>query len=321
MTKALALIGLACLIGTSAMAQSYPARPITLVVPAPPGGVNDLTARLLGKQLSEAWKAQVIIENKPGATNKIAAEYVARSAADGYTLFVTAESTFVINPTLFATLPYDPVRDFVPVTGLISINHALIAHPSLPVNGVGDLIELARKKPGDINYGTYGPGSTGHLNMAMLETMAGVKFTPVHYQGAAPAFNDVMAGHIQMMFISLGSAVQPAQAGRVKLLATGGKTRVDRLPGTPTVAESGLPEFEAVSWFGLFAPAKTPRDIVLKLNAEARRIFNDPDFRRTSLDPQFFMPMTGTPEEFAAFIATDAQKWAKVMRAAHVKID
>ena len=321
MTKALALIVLACLIGTSATAQSYPARPITLVVPAPPGGVNDLTARLLGKQLSEAWKAQVIIENKPGATNKIAAEYVARSAADGYTLFVTAESTFVINPTLFATLPYDPVKDFVPVTGLISINHALIAHPSLPVNGVGDLIELARKKPGDINYGTYGPGSTGHLNMAMLETMAGVKFTPVHYQGAAPAFNDVMAGHIHMMFISLGSAVQPAQAGRVKLLATGGKRRVDRLPGTPTVAESGLPEFEAVSWFGLFAPAKTPRDIVLKLNAEARRIFNDPDFRRTSLDPQFFMPMTSTPEEFAAFIATDAQKWAKVMRAAHVKID
>jgi len=317
-----ALIGVLCLTATTGIsqAQTYPAKTITLIVPVVPGGVNDLTARLLAKPLAEALKVQVIVENKPGATNRIAAEYVARATPDGYTLFVSAESTFVIHPTLFSKLPYDPAKDFIPITGLLGINQALVATPSLPVKTVKDLIELAKSKPGALNYGTFGPGSTGHLNMAMFETMAGVKMTPVHYQGATPAFTDVMAGHIQAMFISLGTAAGPAQAGKVKLLGVGGNKRVPQLPDVPTVAES-VPGFEAVSWFGLFAPAKTPPEIIAKLNAEAQRIFNDPEFRKASLDRQFFIPMTSSPQDFAAFIQKDAQKWAKVIRAANVKID
>jgi len=318
-----ALIGFLCLTATAGIsqAQTYPAKTITLVVPVVPGGVNDLTARLLAKQLSESWKIQVIVENKPGATNRLAAEYVARATPDGYTLFVSAESTFVIHPTLFSKLPYDPSKDFIPITGLIGINQALVATPSLPVKNVKDLIDLAKTKPGALNYGTFGPGSTGHLNMAMFETMTGVKLTPVHYQGATPAFTDVMAGHIQAMFISLGTGAGPAQAGKVKLLGIGGNKRVPQFSDVPTIAESGVPGFEAVSWFGLFAPAKTPPQIITKLNAEAQRIFNDPEFRKASLDRLFFQPMTSSPQDFAAFIQKDAQKWATVIRAANVKID
>jgi tripartite-type tricarboxylate transporter receptor subunit TctC len=302
-------------------AQDYPAKPITFVVPATPGGVTDLIARAVGQRLTERLHQQVVVENKPGATNQIAAEYVARSAPDGYTLLVSPEATFVINPFLFAKLPYDPVKDFAPVTGLISIQHALVVNPSLPVTSVADLIALGKKEPGALNYGTYGVGSTGHLNMEMFEALAGVKFVPVHYKGATPALTDVMAGHIQMMFISLGSAVPPWRAGKVKLLAIGGKRRLPQLPDVPTIAETGLPGFEAVSWFGLFAPAGTPDPVIGKLNAEVRRVFADASFRQTVLEPQFFEDMTASSQEFSAFLKIDAKKWSQVVRDAHIKTE
>jgi len=306
---------------TTAWAQSYPDRAITLVVPAAPGGVTDILARTLGQKLTEAWGQQVVVENKPGATNQIAADYVASSVGDGYTLLVSPEATFVINPSLFQTLRYDAERDYIPISGLASIQQALIVNPALPVASVTELIALAKNKPGEINYGTFGAGSTGHLNMEMLQATAGIKLTAVHYKGATPALTDVMAGHIEAMFISVGSAVEPAKAGKVKLLATGGAQRLAQLPDVPTVAEAGLPGFEAVSWFGLFAPKGTPNDVVIKLNREVNRIFNDIEFRRSFLDRQFFQPMTGSPEAFAAFIKTDARKWSEVLRSAHVKID
>jgi len=305
----------------SANAEPYPSKPITLVVPAAPGGVTDIVARSVGQKLTEAWGKPIIVENKPGATNQIAAEFVAGSAPDGYTLLVTPEATFVINPSLFEKLRYDPEKDFVPICGLVSIQQALIVNPTLSVQSVADFIALAKSKPGQINYGTFGPGSTGHLNMEMLQTMAGIRLTAVHYKGATPALTDVMAGHIQSMFISLGSAVEPAKAGKIKLLATGGAQRVPQLPDLPTVAESGLPSFEAVSWFGLFAPKGTPSELVGKLNREVNRIFSDPDFRRNFLERQFFQPMTSTPEQFAAFIKSDASKWSQVLRTANVKVD
>ncbi len=318
-----ALIALACLgFGiTIAQAQSYPSRIITIVAPSAPGGITDTLARWLAQRFSETWGQPVIVENKAGANNQIGAEFVARSTPDGYTLFLSPEATFVVNPSLYAKLNYDPVKDFVPISGLVRIHHSLIVNPSLPVRNVGDLIELAKQKPGQLTYGTFGVGSSGHINMEMFQTMAGVQLLPVHYKGATPALTDVIAGHIQMMFLSVGSAMPSARAGKVKMIAIASNTRRSQLPDVPTVAESGLANFEAVSWFGLFAPGGTPQEIVAKLNAEVRKIFSDQTFRQKFLEPQFMEPMTSSPEEFAEYIRTDAQKWSRVMRAANVKIE
>ncbi|HEX4407500.1 MAG TPA: tripartite tricarboxylate transporter substrate binding protein [Xanthobacteraceae bacterium] len=301
-------------------AQSFPSRPITFVVPAAPGGVTDLIARAIGQRLTENLGQPVIVEDKPGANNQIAAEIVAHAANDGYTLLISPEATFVINPYLYAKLPYDADKDFVPVSGLIKIHHALITHPSLPAKNVADLIALAKKEPGALNYGTYGLGSTGHLNMEMFEARAGVKLTPVHYKGAAPAMTDVIGGQIQMMFVSAGSAVQPAKAGQVNMLAFGGLQRLPSLANVPTIAESGLPGFEALSWFAMWAPAGTPPAIVDKLNAQAQGILADPAFRAKVMDPQFFEPIVGSPAQFADFIKKDAEKWQQVVRKAGITV-
>jgi tripartite-type tricarboxylate transporter receptor subunit TctC len=309
------------LAATAAPAQTYPSKPITIIVPAAPGGVTDSLGRTLAQRFSEAWGQQVIVENRPGANNQIAAEYVAKSAADGHTLFIGPETTFVVNPSLYARLAYDPVNDFAPITGLVTINHALIVNPSLAVDSVKDLLALAKAKPGELNYGTFGVGSSGHLNMELLQALAGVKFQPVHYKGATPALTDVIAGHIQMMFISVGSAVPQWKAGKVKLIAVGAAQRMPLLPEAPTVAESGLGGYEAVSWFGLFAPAGTPRAIVDKVNGQVRRIFADAEFRKSFLDRQYFQSIVGSPEELAAYLKSEEQKWSKVIRDAKVKAE
>jgi tripartite-type tricarboxylate transporter receptor subunit TctC len=304
-----------------AAAQVYPSKPITIVVPAAPGGVTDVLGRLLARHLTDAWGQQVIVENKPGANNQLAAEYIAKSAPDGYTLFIGPEVTFVVNPSIYGKLAYDPVKDFTPISGLVIINHALIVNPAVPVASVKDLIDLAKARPGELNYGTYGIGSTGHLNMAMLETLAGVKFVPIHYKGATPALTDVIAGHIQMMFVSVGSAMSHWKEGKVKMLAIGAAKRLAALPEVPTVAESGLPGYEAVSWFGLFGPAGMPSDVVAKLNGEVRRILADPEVRRTIITPQLFESIAGTPEQLSDYLKAEAQRWGKVIRDAHIKVD
>src|ERR1051325_5077279 len=232
----LAVIAALLLIAVGASAQSYPARPITIVVPAAPGGVTDMLGRMLAKRLTEKWSQPAIVENKPGANNQIAAELVAKAAPDGYTLFVGPETTFVVNPSIYARLNYDPVKDFTPITGLITINQALLVHPSLPVANVQELLALAKQKPDELNYGTFGIGSSGHLNMELFQSEAGIRLTPVHYKGATPALTDVMAGHIQLMFISVGSAVPQARAGKVRMLAVGARRRPDALPDKPTGA-------------------------------------------------------------------------------------
>src|SRR5262249_34233988 len=221
---------------------------------------------------------------------QIGATFVAKAEPDGHTLLVMSEA-FVINPLLTAKLPYDPAKDFAPITGLISINHALVAHPSLPADGVKDLIALARSKPGGIDYGTYGVGSTGHLNMEMFQSMAGVKLSPVHYKGAAPALTDVMAGHIPLMFISVGSVGESWRAGKLKRLGLGRARRLPALPDVPTIAESGLPEFRALTWFGLFATGGTAPDIVARINRDVQAIVADPAFQERFLAPQLFEPL------------------------------
>jgi tripartite-type tricarboxylate transporter receptor subunit TctC len=321
MSRILALlVAVGCLMPAGAHAQNYPAKPITIVVPAAPGGVTDALARMLAQRFTEAWGQQAIVENRPGANNQIAAEYVTKAAPDGYTLMIGPETTFVVNPSLYAKLPYDPVKGFTPIVGLVTINHALIAHPSLPVTNVKELIALAKQKPGEINYGTFGVGSSGHLNMELFQSLSGAKLQAVHYKGATPALTDVVAGHIQMMFLSAGSAVPQAKSGKVNLIAVGAKKRMPLLPEVPTVAESGLLGYEAVSWFGLFGPPGMPADVVAKINAEVQKIFADPAVKKTFLDRYYFDSIAGTPEQLSGHIKADEPKWRKVIQDAKLKV-
>jgi tripartite-type tricarboxylate transporter receptor subunit TctC len=291
------------------------------VVPFAAGGITDVLARALGARLSDAFGQQTVIENKPGANSQVGAEYVAKAPPDGHTLLVTADTTFVMNPHLYPRLNYDPVNDFVPITALGISPQALVVHPSLPVRTLGDLVEHAKSKPGAINYGTFGIGSSGHLNIILLEAMTGTKFTPVHYRGAAPGITDVIGGHIQMMIVSIGLITQPWQAGNLKVLGFGSTSRLPQYPDVPTLAESGLPGYEAGSWYGLAAPKGTPPEIVAKLNAETQRIFNDSAFREKFLAPSFIFPITSSPEEFAERIRRESAKWGKVIKDAGVKVE
>jgi tripartite-type tricarboxylate transporter receptor subunit TctC len=306
----------------AALAQSYPVKPIHIVVPFAAGGITDVIGRALGQRLAEAWGQQVIIENKPGGgIGQVGSEYVARSAADGYTLLVTADATFVTAPHIYAKLPYDALNDFVPITGLGISPQALVVHPSLPVRTLGELVALAKTKPGEINYGTFGIGSSGHLNIILMERMTGARFTPVHYRGAAPAITDLIGGHIQMMIVSIGLVAQPWQAGTLKVLGFGSTERIARYPDVPTLAESGLPGYEAGSWYGLAAPKGTQPEVVAKLNAETQRIFNDPAFREKFLTPNFIFPIVCSSEAFAERIRLESANWGKVIRDANVRVE
>ena len=305
----------------AAQVTDYPVKPITMIVPAAPGGVTDVLGRMLAQRFTQAWGQQVVVENKPGANNQIAAEFVTKSEPDGYTLFIGPETTFVVNPSLYARLPYDASKGFSPICGLVTINHALITNPALPAHNVKDLIALAREKPGEINYGTYGIGSSGHLNMELFQALSGVKFQAVHYKGATPALTDVMAGHIQMMFVSVGSAVPQWKAGAVNLLAVGARERMRLLPEVPTIAESGLPGYEAVSWFGLFGPPGMPAGIVAKISEEVGRTFSDPEIKQDFLDRQYFESIAGTPQELVSRIRSDEPKWRKVIDDAKVRVE
>lgn len=320
----LALIGclsLACLpAATSARAQSYPSKPITIVVPAVPGGVSDVMGRLVAQRLMSAWGQQVIVENRGGANHAIGAAMVGKAAPDGHMMMVGAETVFVINPTLHAgKLPYS-VSDFAPVTGLVRVNQALLAHPSLPANNIAELIALAKSKPGEITYGDSGIGAAGHVNVALLESMAGIKLTPVHYRGSTPALNDVIAGHVMLTSVALSASVPPYRAGKTKMLAVGSAKRLPEIPEVPTTAET-LPGYEAVTWFGLFTTAGTPPAIVAKINAEVRSLFAEQAFVDRFIVPNMFESMVTSPEEFAEFIKRDSVKWSKVLRDANIKVD
>jgi tripartite-type tricarboxylate transporter receptor subunit TctC len=325
MTKRLgALILLLSLAGAAtAQAQSYPTRTITLTVTAAAGGVTDVVARALGERLSQTWGQQVVIENKGGAAHVVGAQSVAKAAPDGYSLLVAEAGTFTINPTLYGKgkLPYDEEKDFIPITGVVRINQALLGHPSLPANNVRELIELASKKPGEFTYGTAGIGSAPHMNMVLFESMAGVKLVPVHYRGAAPALTDVIAGHVNLMSVSVSLALPPFRTGKIKIFGIGSGKRLSLTTDIPTVAESGLPDYEATTWFGLFATAGTPREIVTKINAEVAKILADPQFREKFLAPQMFEPMASSPEEFADYIKAQTSKWAKVIREQKLAIE
>jgi tripartite-type tricarboxylate transporter receptor subunit TctC len=305
---------------TPARADNYPSKTITIIAPASPGGVTDLLARMLARRFIADWGAQAIVENKPGANNQVAAEYVARQPGDGYTLFIGPETTFIVNPSLYAHLAYDPAKDFTPIAGLVRINHALVLNPAVPADSVKGLIALGKAKPGQLNYGDYGVGSSGNLNMEMFKAVTGVNFVAVHYKGATPALEDVIAGHIQLMFISTGSAMPQVNAHAVKIVGVGAERRMALLPGVPAIAET-VPGFTAVSWFGLFGPAGVAADIVDKINAEVRAVFADPKVQNDFLDAQYFESLAGSPAALSERIRSEEPKWRKLIRDSLIRVE
>jgi tripartite-type tricarboxylate transporter receptor subunit TctC len=315
MMKRTALVLLACLSGTAAQAQSFPSKSVTIYVTAAAGGVTDVVARAVGQRLAELWNQPVIIENRGGGAHILGAQAVAKAAPDGHTLLLAEAGTFVLNPSLYPRdkLGYDVEKDLAAITGVVRINQALIASNDLPVSNMRELIALANQKPGEITYGTAGVGSAPHVNIAKLENMAHVAMQAIHYRGAAPALNDVMAGHIKLMSVSTSLVVQPFQDRKLKILAVGSPARSAQLPDVPTVSES-VPGYEAATWFGLATTGGTPKDVIMKINADVQKVMSDPGFRNQFMAPQMFESMVSAPEPFEQFIRSETQNWAKIIR-------
>ncbi|HZR62937.1 MAG TPA: tripartite tricarboxylate transporter substrate binding protein [Xanthobacteraceae bacterium] len=318
-----ALVLLPWLCGAAAAQAPYPQRPITIIVTAAAGGVTDVVARALGQGMTKDWGQPVVIENRGGAAHILGAGAVAKAEPDGYTLMVAEAGTFTINPVIYpkGKLPYDTDTAFAPISGLVRINQALLADKKLPVKNAAELIALAKQKPGQLTFGTAGIGSAPHMNIELFENMAGVKFTPVHYRGATPALNDLRAGTVNLMSVSVSLALPPYRAGEIKMLGIGSAKRLPLVPDIPTVAETGLPGYQAVTWFGLFGPSAMPHDLVAKLNAEVQKVFSDPEFQKRFMEPQMFEAMPGSPQDFATFIKGEQAKWAKVIRDGHITLE
>ena len=320
------VVALLLLLDLSATAQiypdkpAYPDRPVRIIVPFAAGGITDILARALAQQLTDRWEQPVIVENRPGGNSQIGAEYVMHAPPDGTTLMVSADATFVMAPHLYREKKYT-LDDFAPITGLGVSPQALVVHPSVPVNSVADLIAYGRKQPGALNYGTFGIGSSGHLNVEMIQMMTQAQFTPVHYGGATPAINDLMGGHIQFMTVSIGLVAQPWKAGLLKVLAIGSKERLKEFPDTPTMTESGLQGFETGSWYGLVAPKGTPPDVIAKINNDVVAAFNDTAFQQKVLAPSFIYSIVSDPKDFADMMRRESEKWKKVIDAANIKLD
>jgi tripartite-type tricarboxylate transporter receptor subunit TctC len=303
-----------------AQAQPYPAKPIRFVVPYPAGGPLDTVARLLGYKVSKSVHQPVIVDNKPGAGGNIGADAVAKSPPDGYTILMGAVATHAINPTLYASIPYDPIRDFIPVTEVASTPNVLVLNPSIPASRVREFIAYAKAHPGELNFGSGTTGSAGHLAGELFKSMAGIEMTHIPYKGAAPAMQDLIGGRIQLMFDNLASSLGQVRAGKVKAIAVTTARRTALAPELPTIAESGLPGFDISTWFGIFVPAGTPRDVVAKLHGEFTRALADGEVREkmVTLGAE---PVGSRPEEFAAYIRAEADKYARIIRASGAKAD
>lgn len=317
---ALTLLGSGAAIGQNI--QAYPMRPIRIVVPYAPAGLADTMARAIGQKFTESWGQPAIIDNRPGANGSIGAEVVAKSAPDGYTLLLAEGQVFTANPSLYSKLPYDPVKNFAPITVLFSYASVLLVHPSVPANSLSEFIALAKKGGSSgLTYGSFGIGSGGHLNMETLKSIAGLDIVHVPYKGSAPAVTDLVAGRLSTMLLTVSLAQAHVKSGRVRALAIAAPTRSPLLSEVPTFAEAGLAGFEATSWFGLVATAGAPKEIISKLNAEVVKILKQPDFKEQRLVMQGLEAVGNTPEEFAAFMRTETVKWAKVIKDSGAKLD
>lgn len=293
--------------------QKYPERPVRIVVGFSPGSATDITARMVGAKLSEMWKQPVVIDNRPGAGGSIAAAAVAKAAPDGYTLLMVS-GTQTVNETLYARKNYRLMQDLTPVAPLIDTDLVLVVHPSVPAKSVGDLLALARAKPGTLNYGSSGPGSNYHMAGELLRNLTGVDIVHVPYKGSTGARNDILSGQIQILFDSVPTMAPTIQAGMVRALGTSGKQRSPTLPDVPTLAEAGVPGFQATLWVGLMAPASTPRPIIEKLNGEITKIVQRPDVK-VAWEKLGASPLVMTQPQFATFMQAEVEKWAKVIAA------
>ena len=315
-----AVAALLAVFAQNAFAQAYPTHSIRLVVPFPAGGTTDILARAAAQKLSESLGQSVVVDNRPGAAGNIGADIVAKSAPDGYTLLMGTVGTHAINPGLYAKMPYDHVKDFVPVVLVAGVPNVLAVNPAFPVNSVAELIALAKSKPGTINFASSGSGTSIHMSGELFKAMAGVDMTHVPYKGSSPALTDLMGGQVQIMFDNLPSALPLIKAGKLRAIAVTSLKRAAALPDVPTISESGLPGFEASSWFGVLAPAGTPAPVVAKINADVNKWLQSPE-ARDQLLAQGANAAGGTPEQFAAHIRAETEKWAKVVKASGAKAD
>jgi len=301
-------------------AQTYPAKTVRLVLPYPPGGGADTLARPLVQKLSESMGQQIIVDNRGGAGGNVGMELVAKAPPDGYTLAFALTAQLAVNPALFKRLPYDPVRDYEPISLLASGPYLLVVHPSLPVKSVKDLIALAKSRRGQIQYASSGNGSGGHLAAELLKSMAKIDMVHIPYKGGGQALIDVLAGQVQILFAPPASCAQYVQAGRLRAIAVSTAKRSASLPDVPTIAESGVPGYDSGVWYAVVAPAGTPKDIVGKLHGEFVRALNTPEYHKL-LVQNAIDPIGSTPEELGRFIKSELAKWAKVVKDANVHVD
>nr|WP_326534006.1 tripartite tricarboxylate transporter substrate binding protein [Pseudorhodoferax sp.] len=315
MALAAALPGLAAAAG-----EAYPGKPLKLVVPMAAGGNGDIIARLVGKDLTELLAQPVVIDNRPGAGGNIGADAVAKSPADGYTLVLGAVGTHAINASLYRRMPYDIRRDFTPVTMMASVPNVLVVHPALPVRNVQELIAYAKAKAGGLNFASSGAGSSIHLSGEMFKSMTGVQMTHVGYKGSAPALTDLLAGQVDLMFDNLPTALPHIQSGKLRALAVTSTTRSPVLPEVPTMEQAGVKGFEAGSWFGILAPAKTPPEVVDALDRSIQAALQRPGTRQ-ALSERGFQPAVKGPRTFAAFIDQEIDKWAAIVKASGATVD
>jgi tripartite-type tricarboxylate transporter receptor subunit TctC len=314
-----AVASLIGLFAAPAQAQTYPSQPIKLIVATPPGGIADLVGRTLAQKLSEAGKTAVV-ENRTGGAGAIAATAVAKAPPDGYTLYIGFHQTQTILPHLMTNLTYDAEKDFVPISLIVATANVLVIHPSVPANSVKELIAYAKANPGKLTYASQGNGSSGHIVGEQFKQATGTNVTHVPYRGAAPAVQDLVAGHVSMMFDIAPLAKTQIEAKTVRGLGVAGSQRLSVLPDLPSMAEAGLPELEGGPWFGLLAPAGTPRPIIDWLNSETKKAFSAPDVRERFIAQGMTLPLN-TPEQFASFITADSKRWGEVIRRGNIKME
>ena len=321
--RLIAMVVVAAVLGldaSAALAQGYPAKSIRVIAAFPPGSVSEILGRVVGQKLTEAWGQPVVVETRPGAGGTIAADAVAKAAADGYTLLMGSSAELTVGPNLYSKLSYDPLKHFAPVILVAVVPNLLVVHPSVPATTVKELVAVAKSKPGQLNFASSGNGTTGHLAGEMLKAVAGIDMVHIAYKGSPPALTDTLAGQTSLMFGPIVTALPHARAGKLRALAVSSPRRSSAAPEVPTMVEAGFPDFEASIYFGISAPAGTPREIVARLNAEIGKALQVPEVRQTLLR-QGAEPLGGTPEAYAAHIKTEIAKWAKVVKISGARID
>jgi tripartite-type tricarboxylate transporter receptor subunit TctC len=305
---------------SSAVAQGYPTKPIRFIVPFPAGGGADLWARVIAQKFTETWGQNVIVDNRSGASGIIGTELASKAAADGYTLLMGTTGTHATNPVVFSKLPYDPIKHFAPVSNFVDTPFMLVAHPSIPISSLRDLVRLAKARPGQLHYASFGNGSSAHLAGELFKSAAKLDIVHVPYRGGPPAMVDLLSGQVSMMFNSLPAVIPHVKAGRLRGVAVASATRAKAMPAIPTFAEAGMPSIEAGSWYGVFAPAGTPGAVIARLHSEIVRILEMPDIQQR-LVVEGAVAIGNTPEQFAAQITRDIAKWGKVARESGIRAE